>query len=617
MSVAHVNVGFQVQLDQFTAKMKEAEKVFEQYTQKYAAYGEKIKQVGDVVSQYVNKDLGALVTKAGELTSRLPELHKNLAKIAPLIAASPWMAVAVAIGAAGLALAAFTTRNNEALAVQKMLNDVNLEAEKIIVKERVELNSLLRVAKSDLASKQEKEAAIKRINAISPEYLGNITLENIKTNEGTAAVNNYVSALRVRAKQQAIHSKMVELESKRAEVVMKRAEVYSSGMIGKIEQALVTSSVSSIASFSSLLKVKGDYYKKELDSIDSQIKALEEFAAANDSATETVKDSGKETSKAMVVFAEGTIKYYEQQISQLKAYQSEVARTTEEYNSAADKIVEIQKKIDALIGKRERVSAVTADIPNVGTQAYYDSLIESIRKVRDAQALGSLEWQKYNNQIKAIEIEVKAKTDQNSFADASDSIRKLGEIYENNAKLQAELDARRAEEAKMYASAVGSAFDALGGKIVAMMGEGESALARFGAVMFETVTKIISMALSNAIANAIVGATQSANATGPAALFTTPAFIATAVGGIMAAFAAIPKFADGGVVYGPTLGLMGEYAGASNNPEVIAPLNKLKELIEPAGLGGVEFSLGLGARLSGSDIELMIERVVAKKLRTQ
>ena len=45
--------------------------------------------------------------------------------------------------------------------------------------------------------------------------------------------------------------------------------------------------------------------------------------------------------------------------------------------------------------------------------------------------------------------------------------------------------------------------------------------------------------------------------------------------GIIAA-AAIPKFANGGIAYGPTLGLFGEYAGAANNPVVVAPLNKLK-----------------------------------------
>lgn len=40
-------------------------------------------------------------------------------------------------------------------------------------------------------------------------------------------------------------------------------------------------------------------------------------------------------------------------------------------------------------------------------------------------------------------------------------------------------------------------------------------------------------------------------------------------------------FANGGVVSGPTLGLIGEYAGASNNPEVVAPLDKLRSMIQP------------------------------------
>ncbi len=60
------------------------------------------------------------------------------------------------------------------------------------------------------------------------------------------------------------------------------------------------------------------------------------------------------------------------------------------------------------------------------------------------------------------------------------------------------------------------------------------------------------------------------------------------------AAAAIPKFADGGLAYGPTLGIFGEYAGAANNPEVVAPLDKLKYLIgqEGNGWGGkVEFNI--------------------------
>jgi hypothetical protein len=51
--------------------------------------------------------------------------------------------------------------------------------------------------------------------------------------------------------------------------------------------------------------------------------------------------------------------------------------------------------------------------------------------------------------------------------------------------------------------------------------------------------------------------------------------------------------ADGGIVSGPSHILAGEYPGASNNPEVIAPLSKLKDMIG----GG-----NLTARVSGRDL---------------
>ena len=62
----------------------------------------------------------------------------------------------------------------------------------------------------------------------------------------------------------------------------------------------------------------------------------------------------------------------------------------------------------------------------------------------------------------------------------------------------------------------------------------------------------------------------------------------------------IMPFAKGGVVSGPTLALVGEYAGASNNPEVIAPLDKLRSMIQPQdGIGGnVRFEIE-GRKLVG------------------
>lgn len=39
----------------------------------------------------------------------------------------------------------------------------------------------------------------------------------------------------------------------------------------------------------------------------------------------------------------------------------------------------------------------------------------------------------------------------------------------------------------------------------------------------------------------------------------------------------VPKLAEGGLAYGPTMAVVGDNRGASSNPEVIAPLSKLKE----------------------------------------
>ncbi len=62
-------------------------------------------------------------------------------------------------------------------------------------------------------------------------------------------------------------------------------------------------------------------------------------------------------------------------------------------------------------------------------------------------------------------------------------------------------------------------------------------------------------------------------------------------------------FADGGIVSGPTLAMVGEYAGAKTNPEVIAPLSKLKGMM--GGAFKLEFK---DAKLKGNDIYLSVMR---------
>lgn len=60
--------------------------------------------------------------------------------------------------------------------------------------------------------------------------------------------------------------------------------------------------------------------------------------------------------------------------------------------------------------------------------------------------------------------------------------------------------------------------------------------------------------------------------------FVTAMLAATAAAGI-------PMLAEGGIASGPTLAMVGEYAGAKGNPEVIAPLDKLRGMLaQPASM---------------------------------
>ena len=131
----------------------------------------------------------------------------------------------------------------------------------------------------------------------------------------------------------------------------------------------------------------------------------------------------------------------------------------------------------------------------------------------------------------------------------------------------------------------------------------ESGFEGFLAGMANTVIKLISILLSQTLATAISGAATSGAATGPLAVFSTPVFIATAVAGVLSAFAAIPKFAEGGLVSAPLMGMIGEGIGTSrSNPEVVAPLDKLMGMM---GGGGSE---RLVATVTGEQIQFVLDR---------
>jgi len=163
-------------------------------------------------------------------------------------------------------------------------------------------------------------------------------------------------------------------------------------------------------------------------------------------------------------------------------------------------------------------------------------------------------------------------------------------------ELQAGVEAGRTE-----AERLGDSFKITAGFITTALSNAYGAMGNFIGGLIEMVAQVVAANLAMSSANAVTIGTQTGAATGPLAVFTTPAFIATALGVVASAFAGITKMAHGGIIDKPTTVMAGE-AG----PEAIIPLHKL------GGMGGGN----LTTRVSGRDLLIILDRENQIKGRT-
>ena len=190
------------------------------------------------------------------------------------------------------------------------------------------------------------------------------------------------------------------------------------------------------------------------------------------------------------------------------------------------------------------------------------------------------------------------------------------------------------DSVRRISGAVSQSFSQIGNSIANAFGGAQSAMGAFLGTLAKDALKIVGHNLSVSMSNSITGATQSAKSFGPAAAFVLPALIAGATSLISGAFSGIKGgggggrramgssvggyagggnsgvvtgFANGGIISGPTMGLVGEYPGARQNPEVIAPLNKLQSIIGKSNNGG-NLNVTGQVRIDGQDLLIAIER---------
>ena len=128
--------------------------------------------------------------------------------------------------------------------------------------------------------------------------------------------------------------------------------------------------------------------------------------------------------------------------------------------------------------------------------------------------------------------------------------------FEKMDKARAEHQEKMLEFSAVVGGQLSGAFSELGGAMVSSLGLGEGALGSFTAAFLGAALDAVGAALSVSVANAIAGASAGSLLAGPVAPIVLPALIAGMVGLVKSQFASVPKFANGGIVSGPTMGLM-------------------------------------------------------------
>ncbi|WP_422858770.1 hypothetical protein ACOKFD_15625 [Flagellimonas sp. S174] len=484
--------------------------------------------------------IGPLILLAGSLTTSIAAITGAIRALTLAVASNPFGAIATAVAAAAVGFGIYNKILKETQQITEDLNDVNKIAEKNTAKEIGQVQSLVSIAKSERVSKEERLKAIRELNKISPEYLGNLTLETINTDKARESVEEYTKVILENATVKAAQSKLEEIQTKIIEEQLGRAREIGEAERRRaefiqIQQERGKSYTEAVQAANNALEVGNFLSDKKLERLEEEKQLLLDIIANSD----TILDQEKK-------------------------------RTTDDpVNPLGISLEDIEvfdpAEIDALI----------AELGGNVDRALEDAAVRSF-------------------QIKLDGISLEGTDNESVFGISDEDVDSFLQRLENIREVSFEV-----------ARSISGVFQDFSANLVGSLGLAESGFEGFVKNLAQTVAQLISILLSNSIANAISGATQSALATGPGAIFSQPAFIATAVSGVLSAFAAIPKFADGGIVPGNSFFGDRLVAGV-NSGELILNIAQQRNLAnalvnEPVIIGG-DFVL------EGDTVRLMLER---------
>jgi hypothetical protein len=472
---------------------------------------------------------------------------------------------------------------------QKELNDSQQKGAQNAQEELTKLKLLYQASQDITRPMAERKRAVDELKKSYPKYLGNLTEEEILTGKAATQYKNLTNAIVSSAKARAAQDKIVEYAKKEIENEALLTELYAKReqMVSRLtkEQQLLTdlSRTGEAQEFQvgivSVVQGKVDAIDKDIARLKNEnedILKLQKDLAKGIKVEDITFDSSendKNTNKNLATIG-GLIN----KINELKEVQ---LKASEEQAIALEKEIRLYE---------ERLNLVNKTII-AGAEGNLSKGSTELLKAPNIQAMD----------VPAIEFPLKI--DEKSYQRVQQKIRESGYVFVKEAQITAR------QMSGILSNSIQGFMEGFGEAVAS--GNGLEILRSFLLSLMDMLQQFGSALIAAGMASEALKAIAWSGIGG---IIAGSALIA-ATAAAKAALQNITAFAAGGIVSGPTLALVGEYSGASNNPEVIAPLNKLRSMLEPTGLSAK--SLYLETKVKGKDLYIALRGVEHEKRRTR
>lgn len=231
------------------------------------------------------------------LTGRVTQAKAAWASMNATMKASVFGLIAAGVALLAMKLWDMKKAADASTLAQKALNNIRAEAQKQVVEEKLKLENLIKVAKDEKLSMDERYKAVDALNKIVPQYNATIDKTTKKFRASDKALKAYINNLVKLYEVQGAKKQIQSLSEQRAELEVKLA-----GAKKNLSGAKSAQGVSYTTSWGAVGNTQSDavgHFQSQVNSISNSIKQLDAQINAITGAfgkgimTQTVKDSSE------------------------------------------------------------------------------------------------------------------------------------------------------------------------------------------------------------------------------------------------------------------------------------------------------------------------------------